>query len=235
MRLDMAPFSDNNVRLAIKHAVDRESMVELLLRGHGVAGNDHPISPVNRFYASDLPPRAYDPDLARFHLKKAGFETLSVPLHASDTVLGIGVDMAVLFKEHAAKAGIEIEIVRHPADGYWDNVWLQQPWFEGFWAGRPTADWMFTQAYAKDAPWNESGWQNDRFNELLVLARAELDEGKRADMYYEMQMLCRDDGGSVVPLFTNLIDAATDGIRHGKVASNLFGDGFRCSERWWFA
>ena len=35
--------------------------------------------------------------------------------------------MAVLFKEHAAKAGIEINVVREPDDGYWANVWLKKP------------------------------------------------------------------------------------------------------------
>jgi peptide/nickel transport system substrate-binding protein len=32
---------------------------------------------------------------------------------------------------------------------------------------------------------------NGRFNELLVAARAELDEDKRREMYYEMQAILR--------------------------------------------
>jgi peptide/nickel transport system substrate-binding protein len=37
------------------------------------------------------------------------------------------VDAALLFKEHAAKAGIHVNVVRAPNDGYWTNVWLKKP------------------------------------------------------------------------------------------------------------
>lgn len=234
MLVDTAPFDNLDVRLAIKYALDREHLVKTVLSGHGVVGNDHPIAPVNRFYAKDIPLRAYDPEKARFHLKKAGHERLKVQLHASDTILSLGIDSAVLYQADAAKAGIDIEVKREPSDGYWDNVWLSKPWYQGFWAGRPTEDWMFTQAYAAESSWNEAHWKNERFNVLLKEARGELDTGKRRDMYGEMQLLCRDDGGSVVPMFTNIVDAASRKIGFGKVAANLGGDGARCAERWWF-
>jgi peptide/nickel transport system substrate-binding protein len=235
MRVDTAPFDNVDVRLAVKYACDREQLVKTVLFGHGVAGNDHPIAPVNRYFASDIPVRTYDPDKARFHLKKAGRDRLGVQLHASDTVLGIGVDSAVALQASAAKAGIDIEVVREPADGYWDRVWLNEPWYEGFWAGRPTEDWMFTQGYAADASWNEGHWKNERFNTLLRQARGELDTEKRREMYREMQLLCRDDGGSLIPMFINVVDAATRRIAFNKVGTNLDGDGARCAERWWFA
>ena len=216
------------------HALDREQMLKTLFYGHGTLGNDHPIASVNRFCARDLPQRRYDPDRAKFHLKKAGLDRLKVQLHASDTVLGIGNDMAALFQQTATPANIDIEVVREPSDGYWDNVWLKKPFFEGFWAGRPTEDWMFTQAYASQASWNEASWKNPRFDELLLLARAETDTEKRQAMYSEMQRICSDDGGVIIPIFTNILDAAHARVATGKLAGNLAGDGARCAERWWF-
>ena len=56
---------------------------------------------------------------------------------------------------------------------------------------------MFSLAYKDDAAWNESRWQNARFNELLLMAKAELDQEKRTAMYKEMQELARDDGGKI--------------------------------------
>ena len=41
--------------------------------------------------------------------------------------------------------------------------------------------------------WNELHWKNPRFNELLLAARSESDETKRAAMYAEMQQLVHDD------------------------------------------
>ncbi len=90
------------------------------------------------------------------------------------------VDAAVLYKEHAARAGIEVNLIREPADGYWSNVWLKKPFVAVSWSGRATEDWMFSTAYAAGVAWNDSHWNNERFNRLLVEARAELDEGKRA-------------------------------------------------------
>ena len=37
---------------------------------------------------------------------------------------------------------------------------------------------MFTIGYAGDANWNDSHWKNERFDMLLVQARAELDKTK---------------------------------------------------------
>jgi peptide/nickel transport system substrate-binding protein len=234
MRCDTPPYDNNDIRLALKYAVDREQMVKTILRGYGTVGNDHPISAANRYHASDLPQRKYDPDKARFHLKKAGIDVNSFDLNAAEAAFVGAVDAAVIYRESAAKAGINIKVVRVPNDGYWSNIWLKVPWCAVFWGGRPTEDMMFSTAYAADAAWNDTYWKNPRFNELLVAARAELDEDKRRRMYVEMQSLVRDDGGVVVPMFATDLSAATDRIGHGKLAVNWELDGFRCAERWWF-
>jgi peptide/nickel transport system substrate-binding protein len=235
MRTDTDPFTDNNVRLALKYALDREALVKTILRGHGVVGNDHPIGQSNRYHAKDLPQRKYDPDKAKFYLKKAGLSSLKVDLSAADAAFAGAVDAAVLYKEHAAKTGIEINVVREPNDGYWSNVWLKKPWCAVYWGGRPTEDWMFSTAYAAGVPWNDSYWKHDRFNELLVAARAELDDAKRRQQYYEMQKIVSDEGGVVVPMFANYVMALSNKVAHDKMGANWALDGFRCIERWWFA
>ena len=81
MQCSKAPFEDVNVRLALKHAVNRQEMLDKVLRGHGSLGNDHPIAPSQRFHAADLEQRTYDPDKAKFHLKKAGLDSLDNACH----------------------------------------------------------------------------------------------------------------------------------------------------------
>jgi len=234
MLTNTPPFTDVNVRLALKYALDREKLVETVFLGHASIGNDSPINGTYRYFASDLPQRHYDPDKAKFYLNKAGLTSLKVDLSAANTAFDGAVDAAVLFSEQAAKAGIEINPVREPDDGYWDNVWMKKPFCISSWSGRSTVDWMLSIAYAKDAPWNEAYWSNDRFNTLLVGARSERDEKVRAEMYREMQLLIMDDGGSIVPVFTNYTIAASSKLQHGKVASNWDLDGCRLPERWWF-
>ena len=235
MHTDVAPFDNNHVRMALKYALDREVLLKTILRGHGVVGNDHPISTANRFHNGDLPQRSYDLDKAKFHMKKAGLTSLSVDLSAADAAFVGAVDAAVLYKEHAAKAGININVVREPSDGYWSNVWLKKPWCMVYWGGRPIEDMMFSQSLATGADWNESHFSHKRFMELLVKARAELDEPKRRAMYYEMQKIVNMEGGTVVPLFANYVFAMSDKVHHDpKMAGNWDMDGDKSLERWWF-
>ncbi|MDH3688396.1 MAG: ABC transporter substrate-binding protein [Gammaproteobacteria bacterium] len=238
MRTTLEPFTDNNIRLALKYALDREALLETILRGHGYIGNDHPIGKANRYFAADLPQKSYDPDKSKFYLKEAGLSELSVDLSAADAAFGGAVDAAVLFKEHAAKAGITINVVREPNDGYWSNVWNtdNRGWCMCYWGGRPTEDWMFSTAYASGAEWNDSSWEHEEFNKLLVAARAELDEAKRRDRYVEMQRLVSDEGGVMVPVFNNYIFATSDKVAHDEqMANNWSDDGHKWAERWWFA
>ncbi len=234
MRTTDAPFDNNDMRLALKYAVDRQAMLDFMLNGTGSLGNDHPISQANRYHA-DLPQRAYDPDKAKFHLKKAGHSSIALELYASDAAFAGAADAGALYKEHAAKAGIDIKIVRAPSDGYWSDVWMQKPWCFGFWFGRPTEDMMFSTAYAAGAAWNDAYWSHERFNKLLIEARAELDTAKRSEIYSEMQLIVRDEGGTVIPIYADYLMAATDKLAHGPVATNTEMDGLRLPERWWFA
>ena len=119
MMTDVAPYDNNDVRLALKYAVPREQMVKTILRGYGSAGNDHPIAPIQKYYAKDLPQRQYDPEKAKYHLKKAGLENHTFKLFATD--LGGFLDQAVIYQEFAAKAGVKIEVIKKPADGYWES------------------------------------------------------------------------------------------------------------------
>jgi peptide/nickel transport system substrate-binding protein len=94
---------------------------------------------------------------------------------------------------------------------------------------------MFTMAYAAEAPANDMHWKHARFNKLLVEARGELDQNKRKEMYQEMQQIVRDEGGVVIPMIANMVDAASSKVKFNKPAGNQELDGLRICERWWFA
>ncbi|GAB5471470.1 MAG: ABC transporter substrate-binding protein [Rhodospirillales bacterium] len=236
MNTTVAPFDDVDVRLAFKYGVDREAMLQKVLRGYGTVGNDHPIPSTMQYFAADIAQRAYDPDRARFHLKKAGLDRLSVAMSASDGAYVGCVDGAVIYKEALAPIGIELEIVREPTDGYWSSVWLKKPFVASYWSPRPTPDIMFSSAYYSQAPWNETKWSNARFDALLEDARAELDEDRRAEIYRDMQMMVHDDGGAIIPAFADSVFALSDKIGHPEaMAGNWELDGGRSLERWWFA
>lgn len=233
MSTNQDPYTDNNVRLALKYAINREELVEKILFGYGSVGNDHPIGAGQRYYNSELEQKRYDPDKAKYYLKQAGLDSLDIALHTSDAAYSGAVDAAVLYQNSANEAGINIKVVREPKDGYWSDVWMKKPMTAVYWGGRPVEDQMFTTSYKCGAAWNDSFWCNDRFEELLVTARAELDDEKRRQMYWEMQEIVANDGGVIVPMFANYVQAIGDKVGHGEIASNWEMDGERWMERWW--
>ncbi|MCP3970177.1 MAG: ABC transporter substrate-binding protein [Rhodobacteraceae bacterium] len=230
------PFTNLKVRQALKHAVDREEMVAKILQGHGAVGNDHPIGPANAYYAADLPQNDFDPDKAKFLLEEAGLRGLSVDLSTSNAAFPGANDASQLYQASAKAAGININIVQEPADGYWSNVWLKKSWCSCFWSGRATEDLMFSVAYEAGGPWNDTQWNHARFQELLVKGRTESDTARRREIYTEMQDILRVEGGVVVPMYANWVDAHSTKITNGGAPfGNVYqADSGRIAERWWF-
>ncbi len=229
------PFNNNDVRLALKYAVNRQAMLDKILKGFGTLGNDHPIGLANTYHAGKIEQTSYDPEKAKFHLKKAGLTTLKIQLSAAETAFNGAVDAAVLFNDSASKAGITIDVVREPNDGYWSNVWMKKPFSMCYWGGRPTEDWMFSQVYAAEAEWNDTFWNHEKFNSILLQARSELDANKRSEMYTEMQLILNQKGGVIIPMFADYVMASSDKLAHKEsIAANWELDGEKLAERWWF-
>ena len=237
MRTDTAPYDNYDVRMAVKHIIDREQWLQKIAFGYGELGNDNPIGPANIYRATtdELPQREYDPEKAKYHLKKAGLSKLELQFHAAETGFGGAIDAGQLMRETAKVAGIDIEVVREPDDGYWSNVWQKKAFCACYWSGRPTENWIFSQIYAADASWNDTFWKHDRFNELLVQGRAELDTTKRREIYVEMQQIVNDDGGLNLPLFVSDVMAHSDKLHvPEQIGNNWELDGLKSAERWWF-
>lgn len=233
MMTGRAPFDNLDLRKALKYAIDRQEIVDKILFGHGVIGNDHPIGPSYRYHAADIPQTMYDPDRARHHMKKSGLGDITLSLSASDAAYGGALDAAVLYQYAAKAAGIDINVVREPNDGYWSDVWMKKPWCASYWGGYSIEDTMLTTGFAPGAAWNDTQWNHPRFNELLVQARAELNEELRAEMYRDMQVILSEEGGDIVPMFANEVHARNDKIAHGELSWVRGFDGRRILERWW--
>jgi peptide/nickel transport system substrate-binding protein len=214
-RLDTAPFSDPNLRLALKHAIDREQVLKTLFNGYGTIGNDHPVPKSDPFFNAELPQTAFDLDKAKFYAKKADLGG-ALPLSASDAAYEGAVNAAELYQASAAKAGIKIDLHREPADGFWSNVWLKRPFTGSYWQGLSTALQILSVAYRSDAPWNETVWRDDKFDKLLVDAAAEVDAAKRKSYIWEAQRLLHNNGGAVIPVFADELEARSTQVKGYK-------------------
>lgn len=231
MNTNVAPFDNPDVRLALKYAIDRDDIIEKVFLGEGRKGNDNPVSTIQPFYHA-MPQREYSIEKAKEHLAKAGLETVTVDLSVAENAFPGAIEAAVLFKEHAAPAGIIINVIQEAADGYWENVWLKKPFAGVDWFGRATVDWLFSTIYTSDAPWNV-GWSNARFDELHAQARAETDVAKRTAAYAEMQEIIHNEGNIITVAFVDWRYATSNAVGHGPVGGLMPNDNMRMCERWW--
>jgi peptide/nickel transport system substrate-binding protein len=204
MRTDAAPFDDARVRLAMKLVVDRPAMVKTVLQGFGRVAGDHPVWPGDQYYLAVS--RSQDVAKAKALLAEAGHPGgLDVTLYTSDSLEGM-VSLAVAYKEMAALAGISVEIKQSPADGYWNDIWLTEPFCVSSW-GERQADQVLNELYRTGADWNETAWSDKPFEQLLDSARRELDPTKRKALYQQAERQIADEGGSIIPMFSSSLRA----------------------------
>lgn len=221
-------------RLGLFHLLDRQQLRTTVFRGFGTIGNDQPIDPTNKYYMAGIPQRPFDPDKAKFHFKKANLGSAPLQIFASPAAEG-SVDMAMLLQQVGPRAGLNLQVTRVPAEGYWSNHWMKHPLGFGAVNARPSADVLFTQFFKSDAPWNEANWKSPKFDQMLVAARGEPDDAKRKKIYGDMQVLVHETGGVGIPLFQSSLDAFTDKLQ-GLGSIPLAGlMGFAFAEHVWLA
>ncbi|MBV1701915.1 MAG: ABC transporter substrate-binding protein [Hyphomicrobiales bacterium] len=233
MEIDKAPYDNPNLRLALKYAVDREQILKSLFSGYGTLGNDHPIPRSDPYFNTELAQRPHDPDKAKFYFKKAGLTDPAITLQVSDAAFNGAVNMGTLFQASTGNAGIKVNIKKEPADGFWSNVWLKGPFVASYWGGRAAATQMFTSAYKSKANWNETHWDNPKFDGLLAMAQATTDEAKRKTYLWDMQSMLSNEGGAVIPVFRDWLDGSSKKVGgHTPHGGYDMDNGMICEKAW---
>ncbi|MFZ1469150.1 MAG: ABC transporter substrate-binding protein [Paracoccaceae bacterium] len=235
MHVDKAPFDNNDMRMALKMAINRQEMVDKILGGLGSRGNDFPINAAYPLFDDSIPQREYDAAAAADYYKKTGHDGSPIILRTAPGAFPGAVDAANLFAASANAAGIPLQVQLEPDDGYWNDVWNVQPFCASYWGGRPVQDQMYTTAYLSTAEWNDTKFKNAKFDELLVAARGELDQTKRKTMYSEMGMMVRDEGGLILPMFNDFVDGVRTEVQGWYDDPNAEQMNGRALSRCWLA
>jgi peptide/nickel transport system substrate-binding protein len=212
MRTDIAPFDNLALRQAMHLVVDRQEMVDLALSGAGTVSCDSAVMPSDPYiFTTDC---SQDIEGAIAKLEEAGYpDGIDVTLHTSD-VLADWTPLAEIYQQQAALAGINVEIVQAPADGYYTAPWMVEPFVMTQWNER-TADQALNEIYRSGGAWNESYWAVPEYDALLDAARAETDFDTRRGYYVDAQKMLHEEGGTIIPYWVNTIriqKACVDGI-----------------------
>ena len=233
---DKSPFSNPDLMMALKFGIDRQKIVDNVYSGFASIGNDNCVGPKMKFYNPNQVMNRFDPDKAKFHFAKSKHAG-AIELQVSEGAFSGATDAGQIFQESLSKAGINLDLKRVSGDGYWDNVWLKQPFCAVYWGNRPTIDNQLTSIFygGKGNPWNDSHFENAEFSRTLEAARVEIDQRKRQDQYSRCQELVSQNAGMVNYAVQDYLDAYTPKLQ-GLTPSGRydFGDG-RIAEKGWFA
>ncbi len=201
MRVDTKPFDDARVRLACKLACDPTATLQVALQGLGSVGEHHHCSEAHPDYAK-LPAMPRDVAKAKQLLAEAGYPNgidveFSVP--TDNPWIQTMVEATV---EQWREANIRAEIKLLPGAQYWD-VWTKVPLGATIWYHRPLSIMCLGLAYRTGVPWNESGYSNKQFDEILTQAEGIVDLPKRKELVAKLEKIMQEDGPIAQPIFRN--------------------------------
>jgi peptide/nickel transport system substrate-binding protein len=223
MRSDKKPFDDVRVRQAFKAATDRAAILAAAFEGLGVTGRDTPIGPGYDDFYLDAPEPVRDVEKAKQLLAEAGYpDGLDITFTAQQ--ISPVPAMATILKEQWAEAGINAEIQLVPSDVYYgaDNLWLEADLAITDWGSRAYPQPYLDLAYICNAKWHETKWCDEEMDKLAAQAAVEMDRGKRAELYKQIQQIFIDRGPVIIPFFANNLWGANAKLK-GLVPTSYLG------------
>ncbi len=209
MRVDQKPFSDVRVRQALRMICDRQQMIDQALSGYGTLGNDL-YAPFDPAFAKDLPQRTQDIDQAKSLLKQAGQEGLQIQLFTGDDIGSVAPATASLFVQQAKKAGVDVKVVKK--NPFYGDDYLSYSFGQDFWNTRNYLPQVAVSSL-KSGTYNETHFDNPKFNALIASAQKETDEAKRTTLLQDAQEIEYNEGGFIIWGFRRSVDGISSKVK----------------------
>lgn len=208
MRVDQAPFDDARVREALGLVIDRQQIIDNAYGGLASLGNDYLGNNTN-CPAPDVPQRKQDIEKAKQLLADAGQSGLSVEL-ATDGVFPGMMEMAQLFAEDAAEAGVTITVKKLDTATFL-NGWGDWPFFIGY-SGSPYTITAATH-FLPDGVENATHFDDPAYTELALKMMGTADADERCADITKLQEIERVGGGSIVAAYPQTVVAFRTGVK----------------------
>ncbi|MBQ8597764.1 MAG: ABC transporter substrate-binding protein [Lachnospiraceae bacterium] len=211
--IQTANIPDVRVRQALLYAIDREQLVEQLLKGHGEVVDGF-LSSASPFYNADVTPVPYDPEKAKALLEEAGWDGSQTLRFYVDSGDGTFVNGSQVLVAQWAAVGIKVEVQTV------DLATLMTV------AGGTDYDMMAVQyTYAPVDPYPDAGWLlsgegswtsygNDTINTALAATQTTSDVEAIKAEYTTIDTIVQED----VPMFSAYVLSA-----QGAVSKRLTG------------
>ncbi|MCB1333833.1 MAG: ABC transporter substrate-binding protein [Roseivivax sp.] len=197
------PMADKRVRQAANYAINKEAIVNDVLEGTAdVAAG--PTPPAFAWaYNADLDPYPYDPEKAKALLAEAGADGAELTFFVTEGGSGMldPVAMGTAIQADLAAVGLKVKIETYEWNTFLGEV---NPGLEGK-ADMAEMAWMTndpdtlpflalrTEAWPDKGGFNSGYYSNPEVDKLLEEARVATDQGKRAELYKQMQAIVQED------------------------------------------
>ncbi|MGN1400063.1 MAG: ABC transporter substrate-binding protein [Bacillus sp. (in: firmicutes)] len=194
------PLKDKKVRQALNYAVDKESIIEAFYSGAAEPAIN-PMPPVVAGYNDEVKDYEYDPEKAKALLKEAGYEDgIEIELWAMPVTrpyMPDGPKVAEAIQANFEAIGVKAKIQTAEWATYLEKARLGEldTFLLGWTGDNGDADNFLYVLLDEDSIGsnNYSYYKSPKVHELLLKARATIDEAEREKLYKEAQVLIKED------------------------------------------
>lgn len=203
-----APFDNRLVRQAFSYAVDRQSLIDTVLKGGQVPAKCFAPPTVFGSPAADpsLAGIGYDPEKARRLLAEAGYPggkglpEITYVFSTNELQEQIAEFLQQNWKE---VLGVEVKLVGEEWMDYYNTITENPPQiFRQQWTGDyPDENNWVLQVFHAQRSQNLIRWQNPEFDRSVEEAAVTLDSGKRKKLYRRAEEILCVDEAAIIPIY----------------------------------
>ncbi|MFE8701576.1 ABC transporter substrate-binding protein [Cytobacillus sp. FJAT-54145] len=241
MNVEKEPFNDVNVRKALNLALDKQKILDEIVKDAGSPANAVPVGPVQWVFSSDkweaaydqLPDYSYDLEKAKEYLAKSsvpdGFD--ATILTDSDT---LRLNTALALQAAAQELGINLEIEKVTAEelntrafsGARDYDIIITVWGSDFPDPVGNLQPVFHSNNRGDGGSNFANYSNSDVDKYLDEQAVITDDAKRTELMIQVQKIISEDSPWIVIDHPKQIMAANKDLEGYNITSFWYWDAF---------
>jgi peptide/nickel transport system substrate-binding protein len=227
MNLEDPILANPKVRRAIALAFDRDEIIAHRFRGRASKANSI-LSPGNWAYDEDLPQIPFDPAKAKALLDEAGFPdpdgdgpAMRLSLVSKTSTVKERVEIARMIARQLGRVGIGVRVVPYEWGTFYRDIRKGNvQMYTLSWVGVFEPDIFYEVCDSEQTPprgLNRGHYANPKVDALVRAGRVEMDEGKRREIYAEVQRILLEDLPFVPLWYEKNVAVAREGVRGVRV------------------
>ncbi len=203
---EIEKYQDKEVRQAILHAIDRQTIIDTVLKGYATIADSGIAPALQQYYTEDVTRIEYDPDLAKELLKEAGWEDSDgdgildkdgEPF-TIDFEIGIQGDLEAvsqMVQQYLEEIGIKVNLNAMEWNTMIQQVVVERDYEMTLnWWRYPADPDLSAYMHSKNVNGNNiPGYKNEELDKLLDAGAQTSDIEERQDIYIEAQQLMAEE------------------------------------------